>query len=228
VDEFSKFQRLLWGVAGGGVAVAVKFMGQDIYWLRVLNDTRAADQLRGMIVFYIVLTLILCFVGAVAAMASKENSEMKLLVMAISFPALATTYMGGAKADIGSSLGKLTSLSIIGSAQAADATIPSASTSNSSKFWEGFLLPLGYGKDDQRYRVVVGSYKDKTAAEAKAADINKTDPSLNASVGDRRLFNDYYPVVVGKYAVYPQASALKAKVKDQLGIDDAYLAPYEY
>jgi len=90
------------------------------------------------------------------------------------------------------------------------------------------LLPLGYGKDEQRYRVIVGSFKDEIAAAKKAEQINKIDPALKASVGDKRMFNDYYPVVIGDYRAYPEARALKDKVSEKLNTDDVYLAPYRF
>jgi hypothetical protein len=227
--EFSRFQRGVWGVIGGIVAVTTKFVGQDIYWLRVLSDTRAADQVHGMIVFYIVLAVVLGFLGIVFAIASRENTEMKLLAIAISAPALVTTYMGGAKAEIPAVSNKAVSeyISPISTAQAADSDSAGSKVS-SSGFWNGFLLPLGYGKDEQRYRVVVGSFKDETAAAKKAEQINKIDPTLKASVGDKRIFNDFYPVVVGDYAAYPQARALKEKVSEKLDTDDVYLTPYKF
>ena len=82
--EFTRLHRGVWGIVGGVVAVATKFLGQDIYWLRVLSDTRAADQIHGMTVFYIGLAIVLCFLGGAFAIASRENHEMKLLAIAIS------------------------------------------------------------------------------------------------------------------------------------------------
>ena len=36
--EFTRLHRGVWGIVGGVVAVATKFLGQDIYWLRVLRQ----------------------------------------------------------------------------------------------------------------------------------------------------------------------------------------------
>src|SRR5260370_37548431 len=128
--------------------------------------------------------MVLCFWGGEFAKASRENHEMKLLAIAISAPALVTTYMGGGKAEIPTLRATSEYISPISSAQAAE---NSDSNPTSSAFWNGFLLPLGYGKDEQRYRVIVGSFKDEVAAAKKAEQINKIDPALKASVGDKRM-----------------------------------------
>jgi hypothetical protein len=224
--EVSRVQRGVWGAVGGLVAVGSKYMAQDHYWTRVMIDTRAYDQIPGLIVFYVGLIIVLCFFGVVFAIASKENNEMKLLAIAISAPALITTWLGGVSPDTSSSRAKRVAEYVmpISSAQAAEAN----SKAGSSGFWEGFKIPFGIGKDEQRYRVVVGSFKDPSAAAAKAEQINKLDPTLKATVGDKRLFNEYYPVVVGGYAVYPEARALKEKVSEKLNTDDVYLAPYQF
>jgi hypothetical protein len=72
---------------------------------------------------------------------------------------------------------------------------------------------------------VVGSFKDPGAAAVKAMQINKVAPTWKVTVGERRLFNEYYPVVIGGFAPYPAAKALKDQVSEKLGTDDVYLAP---
>lgn len=52
---------------------------------------------------------------------------------------------------------------------------------------------------EPRYWVIVGSYTDKSVAEAHAKRINNEDSSLNAFVGKRMPENPYYPVIVGDY-----------------------------
>ena len=226
--EFTRLHRGTWGLLGGLTAVVSKFIAQDLHFVRISIDTRQTEQLYGMVASYALLTIGLCFLGIVLAIASKESSEMKLLAIAVSAPALITTWLGGATPDTtGATKHVVEIIMPISSAAAAETTVekPQATTSG---FWEGFKIPFGIGKDEQRYRVIVGSFKDPAAAAAKAEQINKIDPSLKATVGDKRLFNDFYPVVVGGYAVYPEARALKDKVSEKLDTDDVYLAPYQF
>src|ERR1700682_797179 len=100
MDKVSTWQaRALWGVLGGAVAVFSKYLGQDHYWVRVMIDTREYAQIPGLIFFYVVLLVFLCFLGGVFAVASDETKKLKLLAIAVSAPALITTWLGGTKAD---------------------------------------------------------------------------------------------------------------------------------
>ena len=217
--------RLLRGVLGGVVAVGSKYIAQDHYWVRVLIDTREYDQIPGLIYFYSVLLFVLCLIGGVFAVASEENKKMKLLAIAVSAPALITTWLGGARADA-SAFTNGSRAALISQALADDGTRP-----NNSAFWQGFLLPLGYGKDDSRYRVVVGSFTNRTEAALLAEKIKKENPSLTVFVGEPQPSNPYSPVIVGGYLPYPEASKLKesisglSSVKD---VKDIYLSPYKY
>lgn len=57
-----------------------------------------------------------------------------------------------------------------------------------------------FGLDEPGYRVVVGSFKRTSDAQAFANKINSEDSSLNAFVGNRAPCNDFYPVIVGPYS----------------------------
>jgi hypothetical protein len=142
----------------GAVAVGSKFIAQDHYWLRVFIDTRAYDRIPGMVVSYIVLLIVLGLLGAVFAVASKENQEMKLLAIAVSAPALITTWLGGTKPPETPTLTRAPFewLSPISPALAADKSI-----SVSTGFWDGFKIPFGVGKDEARYYVIAGPLKTK-------------------------------------------------------------------
>ena len=217
--------RLLWGVLGGIVAVGSKYIAQDHYWVRVLVDTRQYDKIPGLLYFYGGLLLVLCLIGGVFAVASEENKKMKLLAIAVSAPALITTWLGGARADV-SVLSNGVQASLISQALADDGT-----RANNSAFWQGFLLPLGYGKDDSRYRVVVGSFTNRTEAALLAEKINKENPNLGAFVGERQPSNPYSPVIVGGYLPYPEASKLKESISGLNAVKDVkdiYLSPYKY
>jgi hypothetical protein len=134
-------------VLGGLVAVGSKFLAQDWYWVRVYLDTRAYDKLPGLSVCYILLLIVLCTIGAVFAAASGENHRMKLLAIAVAAPAIITTWLGGVSAPpgVGAVVHAWENL-FVTSAYAQNAPTPSGV----SPFWQGFLTPFGYGKDEQR------------------------------------------------------------------------------
>jgi hypothetical protein len=64
--------------------------------------------------------------------------------------------------------------------------------------------------DFSNYRVVVGSFKNPTDAQALANKINDRDRSLGAIVGEKAPCNDFYPVIVG-----PQSTTLDMAKKVQ-------------
>jgi hypothetical protein len=214
-DELTGFWRAVIGCLGGAAAVASKYLGQDhAYYLRML-DQGMQSKIDNIWIGYYIMTPLLVFLGALVAWASYEHHRVKLLAIAVAAPALITTWAGGATAAT-----KFT-WNIFSPAYAES----SAPSDQKSSVRDAIKLWFGIGRDEQQYRVVVGSFKDPAAAAVKATQINKTDPTLKATVGERRLFNEYYPVVVGGYAPYPTAKALKDQVSDKLGTDDVYLAP---
>lgn len=224
VDQISQRGRILWGILGGTTAVGSKFIGQDLYWLRVFLDTKAYDSIWGLGVTYVITLVILAFIGAVVACASGENHRMKLLAMAISAPALITTWLGGATADtrrFPKSFGDLL-------APAAFAQDTSATKSDSG-FLDGVKIFFGIGKDESRYRVVVGSFTNQTQAALFAEKVKREAPGLNVYVGERQPNNEYYPVVVGGYLPYPEARRLRDDVSALPSVRDAaYLSPYRW
>ena len=181
--NLQRLHRGNWGSSSAGlIAVVSKFIAQDLYFVRISIDTRQFEQLYGMVASYALLTIGLCFLGVVLAIASRENSEMKLLAIAVSAPALITTWLGGATPDTSAATKRVAEIVLpIASAEAAEAN--STKSQASSGFWEGFKIPFGIGKDEQRYRVVVGSFKDPAAAAAKAGSgsIRLIQPSRRAS-----------------------------------------------
>jgi hypothetical protein len=215
LEELSGFWRAVIGCLGGAAAVASKYLGQDhAYYLRML-DQGMQSKIDHLWIGYYIMAPLLVFLGALVAWASYEHHRVKLLAIAVAAPALITTWAGGATTAT-----KFT-WSIFSPAYAES----SNPTNQKSAVGEAVKLWFGIGRDEQQYRVVVGSFKDPAAAASKAAQINKVDPTWKATVGDRRLFNEYYPVVIGGFASYPAAKALKDSVSDKLGTDDVFLAP---
>jgi hypothetical protein len=227
----SNTEKIFIGVLGGFAAVLVKFLGQD-YTNVVLNASNLdPDQLLSYKIGYGLLTPILMFLGGFIAWISEETKRMKLAALAIAAPAIITTWSGGVKPDI-------TSASMDLLVSSAYAQLSESATSSRvlikpevepekpviEKIKDGVGIFFGYGKQPKRYWVIVGSYKDRDAAQQFADKINTENNTLNAWVGVRVPPNEYYPVIVGNYMLFSEANALKDRALATESINDAYLS----
>ena len=210
--------RCWWGAIGGSIAVGSKYIAQDHNFARAMIDTHSYNQIPGLIFFYAVLLVVLCITGAAVAVASGENNKLKLLAIAVSAPAIITTWLGGARADIKP---RPTQVAFVSSAFAAD-----TSATQPSGFWQGFLLPLGFGKDDSRYQVIAGSFSNKTDAAQAVARFQKQFPDQTVFVGEPQPGNPYYSVTVGGYVPYSEAKQTLEAVR--VTKPDAYLSTYKW
>jgi hypothetical protein len=236
--NMSDLQKAVLGAMGGLSAVLVKFLGQD-YATVVNNAANLTDeQTMAFKVGYGLLTPILMFLGGFVAWASDETKRMKLIGLAIAAPALITTWAGGQKYD------KLASLEMMipsAYAQKADdgrsAVIPAASqpaddkaagdSSVIDKIQKGVGIFFGYGKEPQRYWVIVGSFRDRDNAQRYADQINKEvggNQELKAWVGIQAPGNPNYPVIVGGYSYLSDARETMKKALALDSVTDAYLS----
>lgn len=228
----SKAERIILGALGGLSAVLVKFLGQDYTNLVAHAANLTADQLLAYKLGYGLLTPILMFLGAFAAWVSDEQKRVKIVALAVAAPAMITTWSGGHKdsADV--------AFNFVPTAYAQPFETPSFELVK-EKFqainpdvltekdtWQhiesAILTFFGYNKDPQKYLVIVGSFKEKEAAQQFADSINTENKTLNAWVGHKIDGNAYYPVVVGDYAYLSDARKLKQKAMDSKLIKDAY------
>jgi hypothetical protein len=180
----------------------------------------------GLAVFYVGLLIVLCLIGAILAVASEENQKMKLLAIAVSAPAIITTWLGGAKADTSTTAKVITGWVIPITSASAQGTSNQFGSDSNSGFWSGFKIPFGIGKDEQRYRVIAGSFQNTADAERKVEEIKQL--GVKAFVGNPMPGNPYFPVVVSDYLPYPEAAKIKDQVNKLLSINDAYLSPYPF
>jgi sporulation related protein len=221
-------QRVVIGGLGGLAAICAKYVAQDhdfIQDLSSFHDPRLYKILFG----YCILTPILIFLGGLLAWVSYETQPLKLLAMGVAAPALITTMAGGAKTKIpeSPSLPRADLLSPIGSAHAApfpriDAAPNVVTLAQASSIQQGVELFFGV----QRYWVIVGSFKDKSEAEAMAARINASGGSLRAFAGKRQPNNEFYPVIVGDYVPLAEANQLREAAFKLPGVREAYLSAY--
>ena len=216
------YERAIIGALGGLAAVCVKFLGQDYYTVIKQAVDLTSDQITAFMIGYLILTPILVFLGSLLSWVSDEGNRLKLLAIGVAAPALITTWAGGIKTD---SQIDLVSLKV-DSAYASDNISQDASGRKSfgTKIADGVKIFFGVGKEVKRYWVIVGSYKDRKKAKAFADLINQKKDKLDAFVGPRIPPNQYYPVIVGRYAPLSEARLIQAEALKLDIIKEAYLS----
>lgn len=218
-SEIAAPTRALIGAAGGLLSLCAKFVGQDFEYFQYLLDANETVKMANLGIGYLVVGSVIILMGVIIALFVEESNKMKLLAIAVSAPALITTWSGsGVAAKLNPP--KLGSL-LISTAYAADAS----TVRESPSFIDGVKMFFGYGRDQKSFRVVVGSYMDPDEAERAAASLNKAVPGLGAQVGERRRGNPYYPVVISDYAPYSEAQARAAYARQFPAMAGAYLSP---
>ena len=227
----STYERIFLGVFAGLIAVLSKFMAQDYTFVVAHASNLTAEQIFNFKVGYGILTPVLALMGGFVAWVSEENKRMKVAALAISAPALITTWAGGPDPNRGRASLDL----FVASAYAQPSTTTQSETSPANRdaikdigAWErvqkGVGIFFGHGKEPIRYRVIVGSYKDRDAAQRFADQLNKENSRLNAWVADRRPDNPHYPVVVGGYNFLTTANTIKDEALKMKSVKNAYLS----
>lgn len=226
----SSIERIIIGALGGLSAVLVKFLGQDFANVVAHAANLTPDQLLGYKIGYGLLTPILMFLGAFVAWTSDEERRVKLVALAIAAPAMITTWSGGSKAELRASVDffipSAYAQSLKPGTVSGNPVDPEAPTDKSAleQIKDGVGIFFGYGKEPTRYWVIVGSYKDRDAAQQFADKINAESDTLGAWVGLKVPPSEYYPVIVGGHSLLGEARALKDRALATKGIKDAYLS----
>ncbi len=226
----SNIEKAILGSLGGLSAVFVKFLGQDYANVVANAANLTADQILAYKVGYGLLTPILMFLGAFVAWLSDEQKRIKVVALAVAAPAMITTWSGGNKTD---SLVLYDLFIPIAYAQTdyfANKKISPVDPDVTSKkdtlqqIQSGIGAFFGYGKEPQKYWVIVGSYKNRYAAQQFADKINTEDKTLNAWIGLKLPGNDHYPVIVGDCAYLSDAKELMQRALATKSIEDAYIS----
>ena len=210
------------GVLGGLAAVCVKFLGQDYYSVVTQVANLTSQQILSYKIGYAILTPMLMFLGGLLSWVSDETNKLKLLAISVAAPALITTWSGGAKPK-----DMAFHVNPVGIAYAGETEKASTEKNGTvaKTVSDGVKIFFGYGKEVQRYYVIVGSYKTREDALRFVERINRIDKELRAYVGPRVEPNDYYPVVVGDYEPLVKANKLKDRALKLPMIKSAYLSP---
>ncbi len=228
----SNIEKAILGALGGFSAVLVKFLGQDYANIVAHASNLTADQLLAYTIGYGLLTPILMFLGAFIAWISEEQKRIKIVALAVAAPAIITTWSGGQKVESAFAFNSLLDTHsayaqpLNPAKKGMKVQNPDTITKNSTwqRVQDGIGVFFGYGKQPLKYWVIVGSYKDKEAAQQFAETINAEDSTLNAWIGLKTPGNDYYPVIVGDYSFLSEAKELKQKALATRSIKEAYFS----
>ena len=237
------FQRLGIGALAGFTVALVKFGGDDVNYAFDIYDMEWAEIWR-QFVGYGLASLFPIILGAIGGWISTENSPPKIFWVALTAPVILAAAANGPRTQPqvipapGKAGWNFEQLLPISSAYAVEAyaqdseTLPvnppriyrrqSTSPDGEGPYLRGFKLFFGYGKDQTRYRVVVASILDYKKAKETAERLNalKVLPD-KAYVGERKLGNDYYPVIVNGWLSLRSAKTLRDKVSEiDLGLPD--------
>jgi hypothetical protein len=238
------FSRLGVGIVAGFVVALVKAAADDTAFVSRLFDASVIDVVKSVLGYALVPMIL----GAVGGWISDERKVHKIFWVAISAPviiAAAAASSNNSRPPQVLPVGKAGwHFEIISSAYADDATVKppiviadgAAPTVVADRpedaFVGGFKAFFGIGRDGQRYRIVVASINDLEKAKATANHLNslKILPAA-AAVGERKIGNDYYPVVVdGWFTSYQAAKEFREKIAAlDLGLPDPpYISVRDY
>lgn len=229
------------GLVAGLVVALVKAAADNTDFAAGMLDSEGFENLAFKILGYSLVPMIL---GAVGGWISDEQKVHKIFWVAISGPIII------AAAASGWSAAKTPQVLPVGKAgwnfeqfipitpayadevaskyvQAVPSEVPLstqqvATTQTENAFVKGLKAFLGGRQDNQRYRVVVASINNYDQAVATAARLNllKVLPAP-ASVGERKIGNEYFPIVVDGWLNLSDAKQLRDKVSAlELGLSD--------
>lgn len=215
-------KRLIFGALGGVFyAVFKNYATQGAGIVKVLMmepGIRKSEMLIG----YWMGPLMALVTGAAVAWLSNLKSKRLLFLVGVMGTFIVTSLFPGLPSG-GEHIGKLMNdLMPISTAAAADDT----ECVGDSAFVKGFKAFFGVQTHYDRYAVIVGSAKSKSAAEAKLKYLKAKYPDLDLRVGPRACDNIFYPIFASSYLPLEDAKKELKQIK-QFGAltADAYLSP---
>lgn len=246
-------ERVLWGLLAGLAIVLVKILGPDEQFFRSLlvpQDGGASEDLAAELIFYFIISVITVLLGGIAGAFAKENDKTRILLFAVSFPALLTTMTAQKRDAVGnigalaqsdlveaspaSQMANLSPMSlIISKAYAIDQDVTTCVEAGfGTKILQSAAKYLGgrSNASEKIYAVVIASTKDLNQAKEIANEaLLNTD--LQVYVGCKRPGNEYFPVIVGETTNQFDANELKGIVTEQRLLSDGsepYISSYAY
>jgi|GEM_PF-5534348 len=219
------FKRLWIGGAGGFFYTCIKNYfgaGIGIYGIWTMDPTspRREELMFGYVSAYFVSILL----GGVTAWLSAQKSGRLLFLIGMFGVQILLTILPGLQSKSDGRVGWLIDeMRPVAPAYAQDQT--EAKCVGDSAFLKGFKAAFGVRDQYNRFAVVVASGKSADDAQAKLKTLSVKDPSLKLYVGPRACDNDYYPVFASDYLPLDDAKTVLDKMRQSLGVPDAYLTP---
>jgi hypothetical protein len=182
------------GAAGGAISALAQFIGNGVGGLgETLSFAFRMELTAAMYnaTYFLVAMALTAICGAAVAffLESKTQNRWTLFLAGIAATSIGTMALPG----IGKVLIKYVDLAPISSAYAqTQPTCPTPSFSISIGLKQFFRI-----EDPKNYRVVVGSFKNLSDAQALVNRINASDTSLHPFVADKYPGNDFYAVIAG-------------------------------
>lgn len=222
-EELSAWTRIWIGAVGGLIAALCKGAFQELPFVMRLIDTDQQGKVMSEIYGFGVFGITLVALGAVASWYFDEKTRRACFAVGLAGPALLGTLSGGNFSDVsrppptrgGWNIEQMFQIS---SANAAE-LLPKSSDKGS--VWEGLKLVVGVGKDQSRYYVVAGPYKNEHEASALGARIMKSHPNVPVFLGSPSRKDGSVMLIVGNALLYPEAKSLRDSAKNFSELKDA-------
>jgi hypothetical protein len=181
---------------------------------------KVVSEMYGFL-FYAVGLIVL---GAAASWYFDEKSRRACFAMGLAGPALIGTIAGGNFSDVSRpppTRGgwNLEYIMPISSANAAE-LLNTPSSSEKGSLWEGLKLVVGVGKDQGRYYVIAGPFKNENEASTIGKKIMKEHPDVPAFTYNGVITKGQVLLVLGESSPYSVARSLRDRAKDFPGLKD--------
>ena len=224
-EELSAWTRIWIGAIGGSIAALCKGAFQELPFVMRLIDTDQQGKVVSEIYGFAVFGVALIALGAVASWYFDEKSRRACFAIGLAGPALLGTLTGGNLSDSsrpppmrgGWNIEYLLPVSPASAAE----ILAKPSSEDKGSLWEGLKLVVGVGKDQSRYYIVAGPYKNENDAAALGSKLMKNHPSIPVFVGTPDRKDGSVMLIVGNGLVYSEARSLRDAVMSFPELKDA-------
>ncbi len=199
------------GCGAGFVGALIKGGLHEYPFLMRLIDTGQDSKVMPEIIGFIFWAIILIVCGGLSGWYSRSNDPRTIFKNAVTLPLFGVAVLAGNYSEPHKGFLKVGNFEIISSAHAADN--PVGGISFGAALFEGIKLNMGFGKDQSRYYVVVGPYKNEAEASAVGMALMKQQPSLPVFSGDPDKSRNI-ALILGYPLPYSDAKVLRDKIKE--------------
>jgi hypothetical protein len=224
-EVLSGWTRIWIGATGGLIAIVCKGLFQELPFVMRLIDTDQQGKVVSEMYGFGVLAIGFLALGGFASWYFDEKSRRACFAVGLVGPALLGTLSGGNFSDASRPPPTRGGWNIeyllpVSPASAAELLTKSPSEDRGS-LWEGLKLVVGVGKDQSRYYVVAGPYKNENDASSLGAKIMKSHPNIPVFLGTPNRKDGSVKLIVGNGLAYSEARSLRDNVKNFPELKDA-------